>query len=91
MVMGGFQSLSRSNYSKLMPEGPKDTASFFSFYDILEKLAIVLGTFSFGFIEQITGGMRNSLLALIFFFLVGLILLIRVRIKHSRNVETAAA
>jgi UMF1 family MFS transporter len=85
MVMGGIQSLSRSTYSKLLPEKTKDTASFFSFYDILEKLAIVLGTFSFGFIEQITGGMRNSILALIFFFLMGLVLLISVRIKHSRK------
>lgn len=85
MVMGGIQSLSRSTYSKLLPEKTKDTASFFSFYDILEKLAIVLGTFSFGFIEQITGGMRNSILALVFFFLLGLVLLISVRIKHSRN------
>ncbi len=85
-VMGGIQSLSRSTYSKLLPEKTKDTASFFSFYDILEKLAIVLGTFSFGIIEQITGGMRNSILALIFFFLLGLVLLISVRIKHSRNV-----
>lgn len=83
-VMGGIQSLSRSTYSKLLPENTADTTSFFSFYDILEKLAIVLGTFSFGIIEQLTGGMRNSVLALIFFFLVGLALLARVRIRHSR-------
>ncbi|MBK6902122.1 MAG: MFS transporter [Saprospirales bacterium] len=89
LVMGGIQSLSRSTYSKLMPEGTQDTASFFSFYDILEKLAIVLGTFTFGFIEQITGGMHNSILALVFFFLVGLVLLITVRIKHSVETEDA--
>lgn len=89
-VMGGIQSLSRSTYSKLLPENTADTTSFFSFYDILEKLAIVLGTFSFGIIEQLTGGMRNSVLALIFFFFMGLVLLARVRIRHSENAETAS-
>jgi UMF1 family MFS transporter len=74
LVMGGIQSLSRSTYSKLMPE-TKDTASFFSFYDVTEKLAIVIGLFSFGLIEGITHSMRNSLLALILFFVVGLLML----------------
>jgi UMF1 family MFS transporter len=75
LVMGGIQSLSRSTYSKLMPE-TKDTASFFSFYDVTEKLAIVIGLFSFGLIEGLTGNMRNSLLALIAFFLLGLLMLL---------------
>ncbi|MBX9781884.1 MAG: MFS transporter [Chitinophagaceae bacterium] len=75
LVMGGIQSLSRSTYSKLMPE-TKDTTSFFSFYDVTEKLAIVIGLFSFGFIEGITGNMRNSILALIVFFVLGLIWLL---------------
>ena len=72
LVMGGIQSLSRSTYSKLMPE-TKDTASFFSFYDITEKLAIVIGLFSFGYIEGYTGSMRNSILVLVIFFLLGLV------------------
>lgn len=75
LVMGGIQSLSRSTYSKLMPE-TKDTASFFSFYDVTEKFAIVIGLFSFGLIEGLTHSMRNSLLALITFFAVGLLLLL---------------
>ena len=75
LVMGGIQSLSRSTYSKLMPQ-TKDTASFFSFYDVTEKLAIVIGLFSFGFIEGFTGNMRNSLLALIIFFVLGLLFLL---------------
>lgn len=75
LVMGGIQSLSRSTWSKLMPE-TKDTASFFSFYDVTEKFAIVIGLFSFGFIEGITHNMRNSLLALIVFFAIGLLLLL---------------
>jgi UMF1 family MFS transporter len=74
LVMGGIQSLSRSTYSKLMPE-TKDTASFFSFYDVTEKLAIVIGLFSFGLIEGLTGNMRNSILALIGFFALGLLFL----------------
>ncbi len=71
LVMGGIQSLSRSTFSKLMPE-TKDTASFFSFYDITEKIAIVIGLSSFGYIEELTGSMRNSVLALILFFALGL-------------------
>ena len=73
-VMGGIQSLSRSTYSKLLPE-TTDHASFFSFYDVLEKLGIVIGTFAYGRIEGITGSMRNSIFALITFFILGLILL----------------
>ena len=75
LVMGGIQSLSRSTYSKLMPE-TKDTASFFSFYDVTEKLAIVIGLFCFGFIEGLTKNMRNSILALVVFFVLGLLFLI---------------
>ncbi|MBK6827416.1 MAG: MFS transporter [Chitinophagaceae bacterium] len=75
LVMGGIQSLSRSTYSKLMPV-TKDTASFFSFYDVTEKIAIVVGMFSFGFITQMTGSMRNSILALITFFVLGLVILL---------------
>ncbi len=74
LVMGGIQSLSRSTYAKLMPE-TRDTASFFSFYDVTEKIAIVIGMFSFGFIEQLTGSMRNSILALFVFFAIGAALL----------------
>lgn len=75
MVMGGIQSLSRSTFSKLMPETNKDVASFFSFYESTEKIAIVLGTFSFGLINQLTGSMRNSVLILSIFFIIGLIIL----------------
>lgn len=75
LVMGGIQSLSRSTYSKLMPQ-TNDTTSYFSFYDVAEKLAIVLGMFSFGIIDHITGSMRNSIAVLIVFFVLGLILLL---------------
>jgi UMF1 family MFS transporter len=73
-VMGGIQSLSRSTYSKLMPE-TKDTASFFSFYDVTEKIAVVIGMLSFGYITELTGSQRGSVLALGVFFLIGLVIL----------------
>ncbi|HMC98821.1 MAG TPA: MFS transporter, partial [Ferruginibacter sp.] len=65
LVMGGIQSLSRSTYSKLMP-ATKDTASFFTYYDLTEKVAIVIGMFTFGFIEEKIG-MKYSVLSLIAF------------------------
>ena len=80
--MGGVQSLSRSTFSKLLPE-TKDHASFFSFYDVLEKLGIVIGTFSYGLIEGLTGSMRNSIFALGAFFVVGMVLLFLVPKKSS--------
>lgn len=78
LVMGGIQSLSRSTYSKLIPEETKDTASFFSFYDVTEKVGIVIGMFAYGAIEALTGSMRSSVLALIVFFALGFILLLLV-------------
>lgn len=82
-VMGGIQSLSRSTYSKLLPEKTPDTTSYFSFYDVLEKTAIIIGTFSFGFIEQLTGSMRLSVLLLGVFFVAGLLALIRVKVEPA--------
>lgn len=83
MVMGGIQSLSRSTYSKLIPVETTKHASFFSFYDVTEKLAIVIGTFTYGAIEQLTGSMRNSAVSLGVFFLVGLGFLILVTIPKN--------
>ena len=81
LVMGGIQSLSRSTYSKLLPE-TKDTTSYFSFYDVAEKIGIVIGMLLYGFIDQLTGSMRNSILFLVIFFISGVFLLFRVpRIK----------
>ena len=82
-VMGGIQSLSRSTYSKLMPE-TKDTTSFFSFYDVTEKIAIVIGMFSFGFITELTGSQRTSVLALMVFFIIGLAGLFSALAKQKR-------
>lgn len=84
-VMGGTQSLSRSTYAKLMPE-TKDTASFFSFYDVTEKIAAVVGIFSFGLITELTGSQRSSVLALAIFFMLGLLLLFYANAVKNKNI-----
>ena len=78
LVMGGIQSLSRSTYSKLLPE-TNDSTSFFSFYDVAEKIGIVIGMGIFASIDQISGSMRNAIVFLALFFIVGVILLINVQ------------
>jgi len=85
IVMGGVQSLSRSTYSKYLPENIPDTASYFSFYDVTEKISIVVGLFCFGFVESMTHEMRNSALALDCFFAMGLLLLVVLLIAENRS------
>lgn len=80
LVMGGVQSMSRATYAKMLPE-TQDHASFFSFYDVVDKLSTVSGTFVFGLVLAMTGSMRNSVLALAVFFILGLVLLQRVKAK----------
>ena len=82
-VMGGIQSLARSTYSKFLPD-TKDTTSYFSFFDVAEKIGIVIGMFIYGTIDQVTGSMRNSILFLFVFFLIGIFLLFRV-LKQQKN------
>ena len=77
LVMGGIQALSRSTYSKFLPE-TDDTTSFFSFYDVTEKIGIVIGMTLYGIIDQITGSMRMAIVFLALFFIIGLVLLLRV-------------
>lgn len=76
LVMGGIQSMSRSTYSRLLPE-TTEHASYFSYYEVTEKTGIVLGTATYAFIEDITGSRRMPLFALIIFFIIGLVFLIR--------------
>ena len=85
-VMGGIQSLARSTYSKMLPE-TLDHASYFSFYDVCDKLGTVIGTFAFGLINEITGSMRSSIIVLAIFFIIGLILLFRVRRIKSGSIS----
>lgn len=77
-VMGGIQALSRSTYSKLLP-ATEDNTSFFSFYDVMEKLGMILGTVTFGLISEIVGGMRPSILSLIVYFVLGFVILFTMR------------
>jgi MFS transporter, UMF1 family len=90
LVMGGIQSLSRATYSKLIPSTTIDHASYFSFYDVTYNLAIVFGTFSYGLIDQLTGSMRYSALALAGYFVIGMILLYKVRSKKIMSVKANA-
>ena len=85
LVMGGIQSLSRATYAKFLPEKTIDTASYFSFYDVMDKVSTVVGTFTFGFVEQITGGMRNSVSAMAVFFVLSLVLLGMVQIQRMKS------
>ena len=75
LVLGAIQSLTRSTYSKLLPETTEDHATYFSFYDVTEKIAIVLGTFVYGLLYALTDSMQWSVLCLAFFFIISLIIL----------------
>lgn len=86
IVMGGIQSLARATYAKLIPTNSIGHASYFSFFDVTFNLSIVVGTFSYGLVEHITGSMRNSTLAIGGFFVIGLVLLRNVnspRVLHK--------
>ena len=88
MVLGGIQSLSRATYAKLIDAAEEDLTSYFSFYDVMMKVSLVLGAFIFGLAEQITGNMRNSVLALVVLFALGMIFLWTVRSTHFRTSAT---
>jgi UMF1 family MFS transporter len=87
LVMGGVQSLSRSTYSKYLPENIPDTASYFSFYDVTEKMSIVVGLFCFAQVEGLTHSMRDSALALDCFFALGLFLLVVLLIAEKNSAK----
>lgn len=91
LVMGGIQAISRSTYAKLIEEKEKDLASYFSFYDVLYKASIVVGTFSFGLVEQLTGGMRNSVLALGIFFFIGLVIIFTIKMNRTPEATLQAS
>ncbi|WP_183561374.1 MFS transporter [Mucilaginibacter sp. SP1R1] len=90
LVMGGVQSLSRSTFSKFIPPNIPDTASYFSFYDVTEKLSIVVGLFTFGFVESTTGEMRDSALVLDGFFILGFLLLVSLLLFQKKNTAIEA-
>ena len=86
-MMGGTQSLNRTPYSKLLPT-TQDNASYFSFYEVLEKGGLVIGMFGWGYIEGATGSMRNSILALVGLFLLAFIALSRMPRSHRGHLVT---
>lgn len=88
LVMGGIQALARATYAKLVPNTTTDYASFFSFYDVTYNVSIVIGTFSYGLIEFVTGSMRNSSLALGLFFIAGILVLTRVNLPKKQQSAT---
>lgn len=83
LVMGGVQSLSRATFSKLVPQNSSENTSFFSFYDVVDKISVVAGTLVFGIINNITGNMRLSALSLAVFFIMGLFLLKKVNLVRN--------
>ncbi len=88
LVMGGIQTLSRSTYSKMIPEGTLDTASYFSFYDVSEKIGLVIGLMLYGIVSQ-SYDIRYSILFLTGFFLIGVVLLMRVPREHLKPKKEA--
>lgn len=89
LVMGGIQPLSRSTFSKMIPKGEDDVTSYFSFFDVVSKASIVLGTFTFGLVNNITGSLRYSVLALVLFFVIGGVLLLGVNFASRKEVSPA--
>ncbi len=87
LVLGGIQSQARSAYAKLVPSRTPDMTSYFGFLDFVAKWSLIIGTFCFGFIDQWTGSMRNSILALAILFVIGGLALIPVRITEIKQIE----
>ncbi len=87
LVMGGVQSMSRSTYSKLIPINTIDHASYFSFFETLEKVSIALGTFAFGLIFVLTKNMNVSAVSLAVFFIIGIIILVRIPSKKIYSIK----
>ena len=81
LVMGGIQALSRSTFSKMIPK-TENTTSYFSFYDVTQKVSIVIGMSLFAFIDQITGSMRNAILVFLLFFIIGAYMLSNIQTKN---------
>jgi MFS transporter, UMF1 family len=83
LVMGGIQSLSRATYSKIFPENIGRNTSYFSFYDVLEKLSIICGTATFALITQVSDSMRYGIIALALYFIIGLLFMISVKVQRA--------
>ena len=89
LVFGGIQSLSRSTYSKMLDDDIESMASYFSFYDVLTKLAVVVGSFTWGIVAQITNNMRYSILSIAIFFVISFVILMAVKIEQRKDSNLA--
>ncbi len=87
LVVGGIQAVSRSTYSKMLISKDEDVTSYFSFYDVLYKTAIVSGTFLFGLVDNVTGNMRYSVLVLALFFVAAMYFIVRTNIENPKVLE----
>jgi len=85
LVMGGLQAMSRSTYSKLLPQDGMENTTYFSFYDVLEKLAIILGTFIFATLIEHFNNMRYAALSMTVFFAIGLVLIRFLKVNANNN------
>lgn len=89
LVFGGIQSLSRSTYTKMLSDDIDGLTSYFSFYDVVTKVAVVAGTFVFGIVNQVTGNMRYSILSTGVFFLIGLAILLTIKVAKQESGKVA--
>mgnify|MGYP002713173932 FL=1 len=81
LVMGGSQAISRSLFAQMIPDGQE--AEYYSFYEISERGTSWIGPLVFGLANQIFGSLRPALLSLIFFFVMGLIILPFVKVDKA--------
>ena len=81
LVLGGSQALSRSLYSQMIPDAKE--AEYFGFYEIASRGTSWIGPAAFGIVNQVTGSQRQAILALIFFFIVGIALLLPVNVRKG--------
>ncbi|KFF01583.1 MFS transporter [Chryseobacterium luteum] len=88
LVMGGLQAMSRSTYSKLLPEDSMENTTYFSFYDVLEKIAIIIGTFIFATLIEHFNNMRIAALSMTLFFATGLILIRFLKVNMLKDRDT---
>ena len=87
LVQGGSQALSRSLFGSMVPKGK--TAEFFGFYSVSSKFAGIAGPFIFALVGQLTGSSRLSIMSLVFFFIVGGLLLTRVNEEEGIRMARA--
>ena len=85
LAQGGIQALSRSLYARMIPAGR--SAEFFGFYNMLGKFAAILGPVMIGWVGIITGNPRTGILSLLVLFLVGGLVLVKVKVQEPNRIS----